>query len=115
MKKAFIAISAFALPALAFAEVTTFNSLLFKFSNMISAVIPFIISLAVLVFIYGIFMYVISGDEDAKASAKDKILYGIVGIFIMISVYGLVKILVATFNLDTTISVQELPKALFRP
>jgi hypothetical protein len=45
-------------------------------------------------------MYVVAVNDEKKAAAKDKIIYGIVGLFIMISVWGLVNILVNTFGLN---------------
>jgi hypothetical protein len=90
------------LPVLAFAEVKikTFESLVNKFIDIIQYVIPLIFSIALVAFLWGIFQYFFSGAEK-KEEAKDFLLYGIIGLFIMVSVWGLVKILTGTFPLDT--------------
>jgi Type IV secretion system pilin len=90
------------LPALAFAQVKikTFEGLVNKFIDIIQYVIPLIFSIALVAFLWGIFQYFFSGAEK-KEEAKDFLLYGIIGLFIMISVWGLVKILTSTFPLDT--------------
>ena len=113
MKKAFIALSAFALPALALAQgVRDAGTLFNKVNGILNAIIPFVISLAVVVFIIGIFRYIIAGDEESKKGAKSLILYGIIGIFVMISVYGLVNILVNTLGLEKQLDTTRIPKVL---
>ena len=62
------------------------------------------IALAVVFFIFEVFMYTIAGGEDKKKAAKSGMIWEIVGIFIMVSVWGLVAILQSTFG---TSSVQE--------
>lgn len=105
MKKFLASLSLSALPVVALAataNATDAFSLIRILQNIVDAVVPFIIGLGVLVFIYGVFNFVTSaGDEEARAGAKQLIIWGIIGIFVMVSVWGLVHILVGTFNLDT--------------
>ncbi len=104
MKKLLALLSGFS-PVVALAATaaaTDAFSLVRILQNIIDAVVPFVIGLGVLVFIYGVFNFVTSaGDEEARAGAKQLIIWGIIGIFVMVSVWGLVHILVGTFNLDT--------------
>lgn len=69
------------------------------FNDIISgSIIPFIISLAILVFIFGLFKYITAGgDEEQLKTARDFIIYGIIFIAVMISVWGLVNLVVRTF------------------
>jgi hypothetical protein len=100
MKKVLLA-AVLLMPAVASAQtVRNLEDVLNFVLRLISAVIPIIIALAVLVFIWGVFRYVVSSDEEAKAKGKNMILWGIVGLFVMVSVWGLVNILVNTFNLE---------------
>jgi len=72
---------------------------LFNFAGAIlNRAVPFIISLAVVFFIYNVFMYVIKENEDDKTKAKNQMIWGIVGIFVMVSIWGLVAILQSTFG-----------------
>jgi uncharacterized membrane-anchored protein len=87
------------------ANITT--SGLAAFFNQINAIInyiiPFIVGLAVLVVIYGVFGFISNAaDEEARASAKQFIVWGILGIVIMLSVWGLVSILANTLNVQHT-------------
>jgi hypothetical protein len=78
---------------------------LFTFvGGILNRVVPLLIALAVVYFIWQVFAYTIAGDEEKKKEAKTHIIWGIVGIFIMVSVWGLVAILQSTFG---TSGVQE--------
>jgi|GEM_PF-572924 len=88
------------LPALVFAQkITTFEGLVNKFITIIKYVIPLIFAIALVAFLWGVFQYFFSGAEK-KEEAKDFLLYGIIGLFIMVSVWGLVRILTGTFLLE---------------
>lgn len=54
------------------------------------------------VFIWGIIQFISSAEtDDGRVKGKRNILYGIIGIFIMISVYGILQLIVDTFDLKT--------------
>ncbi len=69
--------------------------------GMITPVITLIVSGAVVVFLWGIFKFIKSEGKE-KEAGRDMMVWGIVGIFVMVSVWGLVNILRGTFNLDNT-------------
>lgn len=74
-----------------------------ELENIINLVVPFLIGLAVLIIIYGILGYISkTADEEKRKEAQSFIVWGIVGIFIMVSVWGLVNILVKTFNFGSS-------------
>lgn len=62
---------------------------------------PFIILLfafALIVFIAGIVRAIANGgDEEARTTAKQHILYGLLGMFIMFSAFALVRLITGTF------------------
>jgi len=105
------AASLWALPALVLAQTSVF-SLAATITNIINGVlVPLVFAIAFLVFIWGVFKYFIQGgDSDEKRGEAVKLmLYGIIGFFVMVSVWGLVNILVGTFNLNS--NVPPLPPA----
>ena len=74
------------------------------FGCLLNGLIPVIIGIAVLMFLIGISQYVTSGDnEEKKAASRDMMIYGIISIFVMVSVWGFVKILSTTFGFDFTL------------
>lgn len=77
--------------------------ILFMASDFINRLVPFVISLTVLVFLWGIFKYLTAqGDSDSRKEALGYITWGVVSLFVMVSVWGLVNILVRSVNLDNT-------------
>ena len=82
---------------------TGIGGLLTWFSGLLTLAVPLIISLAVVWFLVTIFQYVVAGNEEAKAKAKTHIIWGIVGLFIMVSVWGLVRVISSTFQLNNNV------------
>ncbi len=71
-----------------------------QINAVINTIIPFLVGLAVLVIIWGVFNYIAgAGDEEKRAEAKTYIVWGVVGVFIMLSIWGLVNVLVNSFAL----------------
>ena len=111
MKKilAYLLVGISPLVALAQTSVTSYapsqgvTGLIKFFSSILGYVFPLLISIAVIYFIWQVFQYTIAADEETKAKAKGQIIWGLVGIFIMVSIWGLVAILQSTFG---TTSVQ---------
>ena len=107
MKTKFLKLGALALvafPAVAGAQsLGGILGLLAQAEDLINRIIPFIIALAVLWFLWGIFRFITNvGDPDKRKEATGMILWGVVGLFVMVSVWGLVNILVRSVNLDNT-------------
>ena len=117
MKKKFIVLSGFALglaPVLALAQSadssscsgftgsgtanTTLITILCQINKILGIIVPILIALGVVYFIWGVISYVIGTDEEAKASGRQKIIYGIIGLAVIIGVWGLVGILNKTFG-----------------
>ncbi len=74
-----------------------------------SALIPLLITLSVIIFIIGIIKYIAGADDSAKREDGSKfMLYGIVALFVMISIWGLVGILQGTFGLGNTILIPQM-------
>jgi len=68
------------------------------------SIIPLIFALAVAMFIWGVAQYVINSDEEAKkAKGKSFMIWGIIALFVMVSMWGLVSIIGNTFNLGNTV------------
>ena len=109
MKKITSIVSLYALPVLVLADsVTDANSLFTLANNILKSVLPIIIAIAVIYFVYNAFSYMIAADEDRKVEAKSKMIYGIIALFVMVSVWGIVNVLSGTFGFTTT-SAPTLP------
>ncbi len=94
-------------PFTAFAVASSFDALVTQLINYIKLLVPFIIALALLVFLWGIFKLVFAGGSEIDVKEGTKFMtWGIVSLFVMVSVWGLVEILTRTFFNDTVVIPQ---------
>lgn len=83
-------------------------------ADIFSATVPVLIAFALIVFIWGVIKYISSGDsEEKRAAARNTIIYGVIGLFAIVAVWGLVEVIRATFGLDQSYQV-EAPQHDFR-
>lgn len=113
MKKTIISIGVWSLPALAFAQANAY-SILSTIRGILNVVIPILITLGIIYFIWGVIEYVISKTEEAKKEGRDKMIYGIIGLFVIISIWGLVGILSNTFGIQAggSLTPSQIPGVL---
>lgn len=78
----------------------TVSSLLGKIAQLILnplIVLGFVI--ATIYLFYGIAEMIWKADSSDLGKSRDNVKYGIIGLFIMFSVYGILRIIIATFNI----------------
>lgn len=118
MKKIFkiITLSLISLPIISFAQSDPSGSLcdgknigtlgdIFGWATCLisNAVIPLLFSAALAIFIFGVVKFIGNSDSKEKGKGRDFMIWGIVGLFVMISVWGLVNVLNATFGVRNVI------------
>jgi hypothetical protein len=109
------AISAtFLAPLALFAAVPNtsyFTSLLSQIQVILGYIVPILIALAVIYFLFGVLKYVISGgDPEKRAEGRNIMIWGIIAIFVMVSVWGLVRFLQNLTGVDTSNSSVPAPQ-----
>lgn len=78
--------------------VRDFKGLVAVVLNVLEKAAAFLVGLAVFIIIYGIFKYITkAADPEARKEGLRFVAYGVVGVFVMISMWGLVRVLVNTF------------------
>ena len=88
----FIASALALMPAAAHAG--TFTGLVAMGSSVLTALVPFLIGLGLVLFLVGLVKYMLAQDnEQGRATARQMMLWGIIMLFVMVSVWGLVNIL----------------------
>lgn len=106
------------LPTLAFAQTTPSANLGFlatlvgQVGTAIRLLIPVMFGLAIIFFFWGLIQYIRSaGDPKAAAEGKSIMIWGIIAIAVMISVYGLVAWLqgVVGINANATVNLPVVP------
>jgi uncharacterized membrane protein YidH (DUF202 family) len=64
---------------------------------IINPLIIFIFALTVVYFIYGLAKYLMSPDnEEIRKSSKSHMIWGVVGMFIMVAVFGIMNLILDT-------------------
>lgn len=72
----------------------TFTSLANRLSDIANDIIPFLIGIALVVMLWGIFKYVRNaGDSEKVAEGRKVALYGTIALFLMLSFWGFVMMI----------------------
>ena len=68
---------------------------------IINPLIVFLFILATVYFVWGLVEYFINpGSKDVKENSSNKMVYGIIGMFIMVVVYGILNVYLKTIGED---------------
>src|SRR3989338_3493022 len=110
--KKLIIISAGFLPIMALAVTDIKTGIIDKLAAIFNSIIPLLMVAATVFFLWGVLQFVTSGgDEDKRKEGRDHIIYGLIGLFIMVAVWGLVGAIQGTFELtDSTINLPSSSK-----
>ena len=99
MKKALVFSSLVAVlsPLAVFAQApntTYISNFLSQFGTIVTSLPPILIGLAVVLFLWGLVKFLFAADDDdAKKSAKSLMIWGLVAILVMVSIWGIIALL----------------------
>jgi len=66
---------------------------------IINPIIALLFALATVYFLIGLAKYLLQPDsKDVKEQSKDQILFGVIGMFIMVAVFGILNVFLKTIN-----------------
>jgi hypothetical protein len=113
MKKVILGALSF-MPVMAFAQanLSGISNLVTQFGQILLKVIPIMFALAIIYFFWGLIKYIRSaGDPKAAAEGRSIMIWGVIAIAVMVSVYGLVVWLQQSFGISsqTTIPIPTVP------
>ena len=95
----------FTAPSVVFAA-GTLNDVEDAILSLLNSIIPLFLALAVTFFIWNVLKYINSGDNaELREQARAMMIYGIVAIFVLVSIWGFVDVLVDAFNLNNNVPV----------
>jgi hypothetical protein len=111
MKKVLASAALVLAPGIALAQSSTYiDTYLGYIIKLVNAAVPLLITIAIIVFFWGVISYVVKSDPEGKEAARHTMIYGIIGIAVMVSVWGLVRILRETVGAtDNNPNVPTLP------
>lgn len=61
--------------------------------RVLNIVLLIVLALAFLFFVFGVIKYMTGKEAEDKAKARSQMIYGVIGLFVIFSAWGLVKIL----------------------
>lgn len=77
-----------------------------------STVTPLLVTLAMVGFIWGVISYYLNPDnEEKRKKGKSFIIGGLIALFVIVSMWGLVGILTNTFEGDSNVGIPQLPES----
>ena len=68
--------------------------------QIINPLITLVFAIAFLYFLWGVYKFFILDPDHVKEEGKNHMLYGIIGMVIMLSVYSLIHFLAGTFGIE---------------
>jgi heme/copper-type cytochrome/quinol oxidase subunit 2 len=79
------------------------------FTNIGLAIIPFLGAVAFLVFVWGVARFIRSaGSEKEIKDSKNLIIWGIIGLFVLITIWGIITFLRGEFGFNDKIGIPQI-------
>lgn len=86
--------------ALAQADSSNLNDLIDNLQDLLGNIVPFLIILASVIFIWGVVSFVTAaGNEEKRKVGRDRILWGLIGLFIIVAFWGIVTFIANSLGL----------------
>ncbi|MEK7176898.1 MAG: pilin [Patescibacteria group bacterium] len=111
MKKTTLTLLAF-LPSFAFAQEEFGNLETFATSigGLVGTLLPVVVGIALLAFFWGLVKFIFAqGNEESKSDAKKTMVWGVIALFVMVSVWGLVGFIGDAFGIEQGESLEQVP------
>ena len=105
-------LTAFAIPLVSLAAVSNLSDAGSFIINIINNVlVPVLFAVAFIVFLWGAFQTFIlgQGSDESKEAGKSLMLWGLIGFFVMVSIWGLVNILTGSVTFGNNATPTTVP------
>ncbi len=113
-----LALGSFSLPMPLFAAVctsftgtpSTFGDVICLFTDLLLTIIPIVAGLALVFFFWGLAKSILHADnEDAREEGREVMKWGIVALFVLVSIWGIVLYLHGDFFGYSPVGIPQLP------
>ena len=86
------------------------DGLIIMIGGWINKLVPMAIALGLLLFLFGLARWILSaGNDDAQKEGKNLMVWGVIALAVMVSVWGLVKILQKTVGIENGDNKAQVP------
>lgn len=87
----------------------TLSGLIDMFVNILQRIIPLLGAVAFLLFIYGVARFIrSSGSEKELKDSKNIIIWGIVGLFVLMSVWGIISFMKSELGFGSGVVIPQI-------
>jgi hypothetical protein len=100
-KSYLIIISVLLLPLISFAKTQTLASIISIIAGYLTTILALMMGLAVVFFVWYVIKYFIQSSDTKRAEAAQYVMWSVIGFFVIFSLWGIVNILINTFNLGS--------------
>lgn len=83
----------FLVPSLVYAAPKSFADLVYIIIDLINPLVGLLMTFATLFFFFNIIRYISSASEEKKGQFRQNIVWSIIGLFVLVSFFGLARIL----------------------
>lgn len=92
-------VTIFAMPAVAWAAPSTFKELVDRLVVLMDLLVPILITIALIFYLYGISQNVLNFSDQKSGNEKMKayMVYGVLILFVMVSIWGILRLMSDTF------------------
>jgi len=111
MMKKIIGVGLTFAPFLAFAQLTAVNGFVTQIGVIVGILTPIAFALGLLYFFWGLAQFILaSGDPEKASEGKNKMIWGVVALFVMSTVFGLIAFIRTELNItDNTVVLPVVP------
>lgn len=66
-------------------------------NHIVNPIIMLLFAIGMVVFVYGVFQMILHADDaDARSTGRQSMLWGVIGMFIMVSAWGIINLIANT-------------------
>lgn len=65
-------------------------------------IVPALITVAVVFFIWGVITFISSSEEEGKKKGRSRIINGLIGLFVIVAFWGLIAVVKNSFGIGNT-------------
>ena len=88
---------------------TTIGTIMDTLLSYLSYIVPALITIAVIYFIWGVITFMTSSDEEAKKMGRTKIINGLIGLFVIVAFWGIIGVIKNSFGISNNPNDNVLP------
>jgi uncharacterized membrane-anchored protein len=104
-----ILVSALLVPNISFAALDGVKGLLQEFAKILNLVVPVLFGLSLVYFFWGVGQFILrdAGNEKTREEGKKKIIWGIIALFVFVSIYGILGAIGDAVGIDVPVSTES--------